>query len=75
MSYNFPSIGLLHPRLGLLQVFYSFLIHCELDFFLISLSVSSLLAYKNATDFWILILYLVTLLNSFISSSVSWSNP
>ena len=70
VSYNFPSPGFLHPWLCLfLSILFFFVAVVNGTFFLISLSVSSLLAYKNATYFWILIFYPATLLNSFISSS------
>ena len=39
---------------------------------LISLSVSSLLAYKHTNDFLIFTLYPATLLNLFISASSFW---
>ena len=52
VSYNFPSTGLLHPWLGLFLGILFFLKQLMNGIvFLIFLSVSSLLAYKNATDF------------------------
>ena len=69
LSYAFPSTGLLHPWLDLFLGILFFEAIVNGIVFLISLSVSSLLEYKNGTDFWILILNPATLLNSFISSS------
>ena len=69
MSYNFPSTSLLSLIRLITRYFMLFVTIVKGIVFLISLSVSSLLAYKNATDFWILILYPAALLNSFISSS------
>ena len=52
-----------------LLVFYSFWCYYKLDCFLSFLFDSSLLVYRNETDFCMLILYPATILNSFISTN------
>ena len=66
VSYDFPNTGLLkfvHRYFILFEAIVNGII------FLISTSDSSSLVHKNATDFWIFILYPAALLNSLISSS------
>ena len=52
VSYNFPSSHVLYPWLGLfLRILFLLVAIVNGIVFLISLSVSLLLAYKNAADF------------------------
>ena len=60
MYRSFASLVKFFPRFFLFDAIVNVIV------FLISLSDSSLLAYRDATDFCILILYLATLLNLFI---------
>ena len=67
MFYSFQSTGLLPILIPRCFIIYGAIINGTI--FLNSLSATSLLVYRNATDFCTLILYPVALLNSFISSS------
>ena len=70
MSYRFQGIGLSLLWLGFFpRYFILFDAIVNGVVFLISLCISSLLVYRKATDFCVLILYPATLLNSDISSS------
>lgn len=65
-AYKSPSlVRLLHP-----WAFYSLWSYCKWDCFLNSLLDCLLLLSRNKTDFCILILYSVSLLNSLISSNI-----
>ena len=71
MFYTFQNIGLSLLWLTLFVPRYFILFDVILNEFLflnLSLSDSSSLVYGKATDFYILVLYPATLVNSFISS-------
>ena len=71
MSCSFLSAGLLPPWLDLFLgiLFYFFDAMVNGIIFLVSLSDSSLLVSKSTTNFYILIFYPATLLNSLMSSN------
>ena len=69
VPYNFLSTSHLHLWLHLFQDSFFFDAVMNGIVFLVSLSDSSLLVYKDATDFWIFILYTIASLNSCISYS------
>ena len=69
VSYGFWSTGLLPPWVGLfLGILIPFDVIVNVVVSLISLSDPLLLVYENATDFCVFIFYLVTFLNSLMSS-------
>ena len=70
MSYSFLHTGLLSPYIGLFLGILSFLFAVVNGIVaLISLFGFSLLAYRNARDFFVLVLCPVPLLNSLIQFS------
>ena len=72
VSYNLPNTGLLPARLNLfLGILFYFISDAIVNGIvsLVSLSGSSLLVYKEATNFCIFILHPAILLNLFIRSS------
>ena len=69
MFYSSQHINLSPPWSGLFLGIYFLFAILKCTLFLYSFSNISLLVYRNTTNFWILILYSATLLNSLISSS------